>query len=224
METGSTDTSSIETLCGTMFGHRVFRHRLFRSDHDVTISLECNHDGKHLGTRSLMERPGVPDGNMYGAYSWRTTRRGTTQALLSALGFEPGALTYEGVRQALPIGYGRLMSARLVANALHANIGVPLYHRPDTQRDPTLQCALQEWSTHGYSSSGIHFLSSPLLTIDSESQDPAVLQPPTFEDDVTPDDWPGPWKIDLSMQLGDPRARQIIKSPQRLSCQPSRPS
>ena len=39
METGSTDKSSIETLCGTMFGHRVFRHRLFRSDHDVTISV-----------------------------------------------------------------------------------------------------------------------------------------------------------------------------------------
>eukprot|EP00965_Chrysotila_dentata_P042893 1424379-Pleurochrysis_carterae.AAC.1 len=38
-------------LCGTMFGHRVFRHRLFLSSDKLQLHLSCAHVGKHVGSR-----------------------------------------------------------------------------------------------------------------------------------------------------------------------------
>eukprot|EP00965_Chrysotila_dentata_P198689 6178956-Pleurochrysis_carterae.AAC.1 len=75
-------------LCGTMFGHRVFRHRLFMCSDEISMALSCNHEGKHLGSRghALADRR---ETNMYGPYSWHRSSRGKPDELHWAMGFDP---------------------------------------------------------------------------------------------------------------------------------------
>ena len=214
--------STIVTLCGTMFGHHVFRHRPIRSDHDISTGLSCNHEGKHLGNRGLMQRDTAVEGNMYGAYSWRLSRRGTTEQIAQAMGFEPGAFTYEGLRKALPIGYGRILAARCVANVLAANVGMPIWTRNEADHDTTKSTVLSTWAHIGFKpiAQPLHYANEleaeVMHNIDEDNiqnAEPRMpLHPPTFTEDTTPSDWEGPWVISLEHQLRDPRLRFVYES------------
>eukprot|EP00965_Chrysotila_dentata_P009768 318507-Pleurochrysis_carterae.AAC.1 len=58
-------------LCGTVFGHRVFRHRLLASSDAWTDVPACRHQGKSLGTRRVRDMKAFDyvDGNMFAPYS-----------------------------------------------------------------------------------------------------------------------------------------------------------
>eukprot|EP00965_Chrysotila_dentata_P136808 4524673-Pleurochrysis_carterae.AAC.1 len=93
-------------LCGTMFGHHVFRHRLFLSSDKLQLHLSCTHDGKHVESRGRSQDQTRP-ANMHGPYSWRRAYRGSTDDSHFAMGYEPGSFTYCGLTQGLPVSYGR---------------------------------------------------------------------------------------------------------------------
>ena len=144
---------SAHLLCGTMFGHRVFRHRLILSDAPLSIELQCDHRGKSVGTRGLnrVGLPGNPDApagpsNMFGPYSRRDPKRGSLDEILDAMGYEPGAFTYAGVTQALPAGYGRYLAGQLVARALAHNVGVPYVTFEQTETEPLHKELLYQWT------------------------------------------------------------------------------
>ena len=109
------------TLCGTMFGHAVFRHRSIIFSDFAPHSLRCNHEGKVVGDKGLEPNPSTPGassskpGNMYAPYSWQSTSRGTLDELHHAMGFAPGSFTYRGLTQGLPSGYGQLIASQLTA-------------------------------------------------------------------------------------------------------------
>eukprot|EP00965_Chrysotila_dentata_P172818 5702716-Pleurochrysis_carterae.AAC.1 len=59
-------------LCGTMFGHRVFRHRLLASSDAAWADVPaCRHQRKTLGTRGARDMKAFDyvDGNMFVPYS-----------------------------------------------------------------------------------------------------------------------------------------------------------
>eukprot|EP00965_Chrysotila_dentata_P160556 5300661-Pleurochrysis_carterae.AAC.3 len=64
-------------LCGTMFGHRRFRHRLFLSSDKLQFQLSCAHEGKHAGSRGHSKDQTFIS-NMYGPYRWHRAFRGST--------------------------------------------------------------------------------------------------------------------------------------------------
>eukprot|EP00965_Chrysotila_dentata_P153491 5073127-Pleurochrysis_carterae.AAC.1 len=71
-------------LCGTMFGHRVFCHRLLFSSDQLQLHLNCAHAGKHVGSRGHSKYQSRPS-NMYGPYSWHRAFRGSTDDLHFAM-------------------------------------------------------------------------------------------------------------------------------------------
>ena len=73
-------------LCGTMFGHQVFRHRTIYCSYPIQQRFNCKHDGKIVGSRGARFVPKdqvqehyshLPDPNMYGVYSKPYQGRGT---------------------------------------------------------------------------------------------------------------------------------------------------
>ena len=65
----------ITTLCGTMFGLRVFRHRLFLTDAPLQHEMQCSHEGKGVGSggiaRAGLDKEPYSDkmiSNMYAPY------------------------------------------------------------------------------------------------------------------------------------------------------------
>ncbi len=67
------------TLCGTMFGIGVIRHRIFETwPQQLTTDLQCNHVGRATGLRKINEH-GDERKFIYGAYStghtWRMATR-----------------------------------------------------------------------------------------------------------------------------------------------------
>ena len=144
--------SPLLTLCGTMFGHRVFRHRLIRSDSEIVIGLSCQHNGKTLGRRSLMESSARDEeSNMFGAYSWQSTRRGSVEEITKAMGFTPGTFSYHGLKDALPLGYGRFLAARCTATYLLHNATVPVHSRAELMSDPQALLHLRHLEKEGVS-------------------------------------------------------------------------
>ena len=110
------ETDHVITLCGTMFGHRVFCHRVIGLSDGVTFDLCCHHRDKGVGLREVgrinkqgEDRRARYDGptNMYGPYSWPHSTRGSLAEVIEAMGFETGAFSYRGLSQGLPLGYGR---------------------------------------------------------------------------------------------------------------------
>ena len=148
----------ISMLCGTMFGLKVFRHRLFITDTPLEVELECSHEGKGVGARGI-NRTGLsspqypPDAlaNMYAPYSWYQPSRGTKDELHEAMGMEPGAMSsYRDLTLALPPDYGEYVGCQLLAAAMRSNIALPLINYEAARRQPTLAEMMIHWSEHGY--------------------------------------------------------------------------
>ena len=74
--------NGIARVCGSMMGHRVFRHRTFYCNFQPLVDLPHDHHGKLVGTRGMgLTAPSphqqfspTPQPNMWGVYSYRTCR------------------------------------------------------------------------------------------------------------------------------------------------------
>ena len=148
----------ISTLCGTMFGLRVFRHRLFVTDTPLSLELRCSHEGKGVGTRGI-NRTGLNSkdyaddalSNMYGPYSWYQPSRGTRDDLHLAMGMEPGAMgSYREITQALPPDYGEYVACQLLARALRDNASVPLVTYTMSRLQPAFAEMMASWAQEGF--------------------------------------------------------------------------
>ena len=148
----------LSTLCGTMFGLRVFRHRLFITSAPLAVELTCSHEGKGVGKRGInrtgLEAPDYPEdalSNMYAPYSWYQPTRGTRDELHLAMGMEPGAMSsYRDLTLALPPDYGEYVSCQLMAHALQRNVGLPVYDYQVTYTQADIAEVLVKWATEGY--------------------------------------------------------------------------
>eukprot|EP00965_Chrysotila_dentata_P024119 799418-Pleurochrysis_carterae.AAC.1 len=126
-------------LCGTMFGLRVLRHRLFlSSDKLQLLHLSCTHDGKHVGSHGHSQDQQTRPANMYGPYSWRRAYGGSTDGLHFAMGYEPGSFTYRGLTQDVSVSYGRWVCNQLVAAFIRLNHDLSLFAREELRRNPLL--------------------------------------------------------------------------------------
>ena len=142
-------------LCGTMMGHRVFRHRTFYCNYDADDELSHSHTGRWVGDRGVHHaekdhsaRFGhVPAPNMYGVYSQLSPGRGSTAEWHGALGFNPNTFSMTGLRAALPISYGRFLTAQMVSHVMHRKFGYPLIRPQD--RDACASEAIARWSMDG---------------------------------------------------------------------------
>ena len=131
-------------LCGTMMGHRVFRHRLFYSNYALSPPVHHNHAGKILGDKHTV---GTAT-NMYGVYTKPHTLPGTPSEWHGALGALPNTYSSRGIVGCLPTGYGRLTASQMVAQSLHAEYGSPVWrHHEVSSLD---RMCLQRWASVGY--------------------------------------------------------------------------
>jgi hypothetical protein len=137
------------TLCGTMMGHHVLRHRTIYSGHPVVVGLKHSHEGKTVGSRG-MRRGSEPDEvapNLYGIYSRRQVGRGTYDEWHGALGQAPDTYSRRGIAGVLPLGYGRYLTAQMVARVMSRREGVPVYlHQTVTAHQREM---LAEMARHG---------------------------------------------------------------------------
>eukprot|EP00965_Chrysotila_dentata_P199386 6179351-Pleurochrysis_carterae.AAC.1 len=77
-------------LCGTMFGHREFRHRLLALSDAWMDVPACQHQGMTLGTRGLrdMKTSDYVDVSLFAPYSrYQAEKRGSLSELHDAMGF-----------------------------------------------------------------------------------------------------------------------------------------
>ena len=148
----------ISLLCGTMFGLRVFRHRLFITEpRPLEVELICNHNGKAVGSNSI-NRTGLSTdysedalSNMRGPYSWYHPSRGTRDELHHAMGMEPGAMgSYRDLTLSLPPDYGEYVSSQLLAMALRENLGMPTISYNAAQTRIVLGEMLASWADTGF--------------------------------------------------------------------------
>ena len=186
-------------LCGTMMGHQTFRHRIFYCNYTARTPQCCRHEGKYVGTRGVrfnmvhnVEKfAHLPDANMYGIYSRPYAARGTADEWHGALGHVPGNFSEFGLRGALPVGYGRLLSGQALAHLLNRQFGCPIL--PPDEREPHEQDALDAWACNGYKPlSEIHYLGDGC--------------PGVWRDTETPDNlhiaWPGDYLTRLHTDTG----------------------
>ena len=145
-------------LCGTMFGLKVFRHRVFITDRPLMVELGCSHEGKGVGRRGINRTGlGAPDypedalSNMYAPYSWYQPTRGTRDELHRAMGFEPGAMgSYRDLTLSLPPDYGEYIACQLLAQALQSNLQLPVIGYNVARMNPAVGEALASWSVNGF--------------------------------------------------------------------------
>ena len=137
-------------LCGTMMGHRVFRHRIFLGNYEVQNDLPHDHRGKKVGSRGLRLEDGMDVGppNMYGVYSSRSRHRGSHDEWEGALGSLPGTYTRTGIAGVLPMGYGRYLTGQMIAWLSHRRWGIPVWTKSELS-DLRL-AALNSWAIRGY--------------------------------------------------------------------------
>lgn len=144
-------------LCGSMFGHRVFRHRVFYGNYDARTDLEHDHSGMLVGSRGVrnterdLSTLGEP--NMYGIYSRREAGRGTYDEWHGALGALPNTYSRELINGVLPLGYGRYLSSQMVAASLQKQFGIPV--APPSFRSTEQQTVLERWAVTGEATSTI---------------------------------------------------------------------
>ena len=135
-------------LCGTMMGHRVFRHRLFYSNYALAPPVSHDHHGKLLSPRGSTEPNGRQGPTMYGVYTKPYRARGTPSEWHGALGALPNTYSARGIIGCLPTGYGRLTASQMVAQSLHAEYGCPVWRHHEVS-DLDRLC-LQRWANTGY--------------------------------------------------------------------------
>ena len=138
-------------LCGTMMGHRVFKHRVFYCNYSPDLStLRCNHSSKAVGTRGVTPHISkvVPVPNMYGVYSKPYGRRGSSSEWHAALGAPAYTYSQKGIAGALPLGYGHLLFGHMVAHVLNRRVGCPIFL--PSQHDTVTSAAMDVWTVEGY--------------------------------------------------------------------------
>ena len=142
-----------------MFGHRVFRHRIFGLSDPMICGLQCQHEGKAIGHRGVARKDAYGKdrwreysgpSNMFGPYSWQSGLRGSLEQLTTAMGHTPGSFSYRGLTQGLPMGYGRFISSGLVALSLAANLGMPYMGAAEFKDQCGSTEALTTWAERGY--------------------------------------------------------------------------
>eukprot|EP00965_Chrysotila_dentata_P147074 4855951-Pleurochrysis_carterae.AAC.3 len=143
-------------LCGTMYGHSDFRHRLFLSSDKLQLHLSCVHEGKHVGSRGHSKDKSHPS-NMYGPYSWHRAFRGSTGDLHFAVGFEPGSFTYRGLTQELPVSYGCWVCSQLIATSMRLYFDLLLFSREELPRNPLLNERVVQWEIGGARGNLLHW-------------------------------------------------------------------
>lgn len=89
------------TLCGLMFGLKVFRHRRFESSHWLTMPEHPSHDGKKIGVGGMCCVVGHSGGNAQNKTEWS-----------SAMGID--WMTREGLSQAIPPAYCEHLGRQLL--------------------------------------------------------------------------------------------------------------
>ena len=139
-------------LCGTMFGHRVFKHRIFYCSYPATIGLPHDHVGKLLGSRGISYVPvknaAALEPNMYGVYSRSSHERGTVAIWNGALGHPPETASIRGIAGCLPQGYGRYLTAQMVAHHLRQQWDMPVV--PPVEAGSVHKHRLAQWAVGGY--------------------------------------------------------------------------
>ena len=135
-------------LCGTMMGHRVFRHRLFYSNYALSPPVNHDHSGKTLGDRHVASTVARQEPNMYGVYTKPYTSRGSPSEWHGALGALPNTYSARGIIGCLPTGYGRLTASQMVAQSLHAEYGCPVWRSHEVSSLDRM--CLQRWASVGY--------------------------------------------------------------------------
>ena len=211
--------SSAVTLCGTQFGLKVFRHRVFVSNVVLHADLDCHHEGKLVGTNGLVKPlAGAPVPNMYGLYSRQSRRRGTLDELSRAMGHTDGMFSYADLVQSVPSEYGRLVSAQLVAGSLLQNFDMPVLSQ--RMAEPGYRDRLRRWAVSGYKhvagldsdwSSPTAAAPRPHLgqNADSSSHAAYATDVEAIGATTTRD---GPWSLRPEHQRHDPETRLIIDS------------
>ena len=213
-------------LCGTMFGHQVFRHRTIYCSYLIQQRFNCKHDGKIVGSRGARFVPKdqvqehyshLPDPNMYGVYSKPYQGRGTIHEWHGALGYAPNTYSARGLANALPVGYGRFLSGQMVATLANRILGCPIYSPPTAT--PEQHAALDRWATYGYRPLGeLNFLGSvepdsTMLAMDNDTTGmstevltaPVVLRSRKGEDVYLPEIASNtPFRVTLEQQQADP--------------------
>ena len=138
-------------LCGTMMGHRVFRHRVIYTSYPLTCTLHHSHEDKRVGSRGMRRNPVSSDEeppNMYGVYSRRYEGRGSYDEWHAALGHVADTFTRQGIVGALPSGFGRYLCGQLVAWRMAEQSGMPVF-LPDEITHHQFEM-LQNWARDGY--------------------------------------------------------------------------
>ena len=178
-------------LCGTMMGHRVFRHRLFYSNYALSPPVNHDHAGKTLGDRHVASTVARQEPNMYGVYTKPYTSRGSPSEWHGALGALPNTYSARGIVGCLPTGYGRLTASQMVAQSLHAEYGCPVWRSHEVSSLDRL--CLQRWASVGYQglrhithygAEAAMALTDGLTTV-TPSSPPSALMLPVQNDDRT---------------------------------------
>lgn len=152
----SEGVTSKARLCGSMFGNRVFRHRVFYCGYEARVDMPHDHKGMWVGSRGVhysteddFKRFGhLPPPNMYGVYSRPSVSRGSLSEWHGAMGFALDTFTVGGIVGALPVSYGRLLAPQMVAHYLSRGHGCPVV--PPEYCDSVLQGMVDQWSCSGY--------------------------------------------------------------------------
>jgi len=92
-------------LCGTMFNLRVFRHRFFESN----LNLSCDLPHSHAGKRVPRDHP---DGNMCAVYGSPNRRDGSLEDWKEAMGIN--WMTGHEMAQAIPPAYAEYLGRQVI--------------------------------------------------------------------------------------------------------------
>ena len=84
---------------------------------------------------------------MYGVYSRPSYKRGTMVEWHGAMGHSPGTCTTSGIVGCLPQGYGRYLTAQMVAHVMNRRQGMPVVSA--IEASPPHQISLQKWAVEG---------------------------------------------------------------------------
>ena len=211
-------------LCGTMMGHRVFRHRVFYCNYALSAPQRHDHAGKYVSSRGVRGNAEfnrrfhhLPEPNMYGIYSRPYAARGNTNEWHGALGASPYTYSTRGLAGCLPSGYGRLTAYQMIAHSLNREFQCPVW--PAHEMCPLHSALLRQWSKQGY-----HPVkgSNHRSVLDYAEMEASVIAPvlETTKGDV-PIDWSNftlpdetftnQFVIKRSAQLADPELSPLIR-------------
>ena len=224
-------------LCGTMMGHYTFRHRVFYCNYGIDTDLPHDHTGKIVGTRNIRfagdehRYAHLPDPNMYGVYSKPYHTRGTSTEWHGALGANPGTYSVQGLANALPLGYGRLLSCQMIAHLMKRLYQMPVYPIAELNAN---RHHLSRWAEIGYRPlSEVHHVhenckSETLHMNLSDIADIATQGEPPPGDHISPEEEHcplasdelarSPYSVTLFEQLKDPNLRSkidLLKAPEK---------